>query len=200
MVQQRGGRRARGLVAVVAGRTRSFTMLENLESRRLFNAAVLAAGHAGLAADGTLFITGSAGNDMVDLHRYGSNIRVAINGRTRSFKVDLVKAIRVDGGAGDDQIVLGRRNVPATLNGGIGDDTLSAGNGNDSLIGGAGSDYLFGRGGNDTLDGGKGTDMIVGGSGFDTIDVRDASVDVVHAGANSAHVMHDKGDQVDWFA
>ncbi len=83
-----------------------------------------------------------------------------------------------------------------TLNGGNGNDTLSAsggedfvsggngndilygldghdylwgGNGNDLIFGGAGNDVLYGENGNDVLNGGDGNDILVGGNGNDTL-------------------------------
>lgn len=52
--------------------------------------------------------------------------------------------------------------IPATLNGGTGDDSLTAGIAGATLNGGAGNDFLAGGPGNDTLNGGSGTDILVG--------------------------------------
>lgn len=57
---------------------------------------------------------------------------------------------RMQGGAGDDQLVGGQR-----------DDTLNGGTGNDLLIGSYGNDVLIGGAGSDTLDGGEGSDTYV---------------------------------------
>ena len=65
------------------------------------------------------------------------------------------------------------------LFGGLGNDTLSGGDGIDFLVGDAGNDILNGGNGNDVLDGGLGADNMTGGSGNDTYYVDDAG-DVVN--------------------
>ena len=69
--------------------------------------------------------------------------------------VDTTLAIQV-GGVGND-----------TLTGGSGNDGLFGQDGNDLLTGGAGSDGLSGGAGNDTLDGGAGADRMAGVVGDD---------------------------------
>ncbi len=54
------------------------------------------------------------------------------------------------------------------LFGGLGDDTISGGNGINFLIGDAGNDTLIGGDDNDVLDGGTGADIMTGGKGNDT--------------------------------
>ncbi len=56
------------------------------------------------------------------------------------------------------------------LNGGPGNDTIAAADGQDSLSGGSGMDILLGGAGDDTLQGGDGGDTLVGASGYDWID------------------------------
>jgi Ca2+-binding RTX toxin-like protein len=71
--------------------------------------------------------------------------------------------------------------IDITLNGGIGDDFLSAdaiingGPGNDFLQGGVGNDAINGNAGEDTIVGGAGNDVIDGGPGFDTILIQGTS-------------------------
>ena len=55
------------------------------------------------------------------------------------------------------------------LDGGSGDDLLSAGSGDDVLHGGAGNDKLFGEAGDDMLTGGAGNDVLSGGAGDDIL-------------------------------
>ena len=92
-----------------------------------------------------LFFNGGFGNDQIDA-----------SASTR--------AVRILGGAGNDQII-----------GGSGNDTILGDNtdqdaGQDSLFGGAGNDFISGSSGPDTINGGAGNDTILGGEGFDTID------------------------------
>jgi Ca2+-binding RTX toxin-like protein len=80
-----------------------------------------------------------------------------------------IAGFQFNGGASDDVVVIGKAvPVPATLEGGPGNDTLVGGGGNDRLVGGQGNDRLVGRGGNDWLYGGPGNDTLIGGPGTDT--------------------------------
>jgi Ca2+-binding RTX toxin-like protein len=62
-----------------------------------------------------------------------------------------------------------RGTLIATLYGGSGDDSLTAGDTGSRLIGGPGADLLIGGYGDDTLDGGPGNDRLLGGSGNDLL-------------------------------
>ena len=53
------------------------------------------------------------------------------------------------------------------MTGGLGNDTLEGGNGNDSLTGGDGNDTLRGGNGSDVLMGGLGNDSLKGSNGSD---------------------------------
>jgi Ca2+-binding RTX toxin-like protein len=78
--------------------------------------------------------------------------------------------IQVLGQGGNDTITLDETNgvLPkANLFGGAGNDTITAGSGDDHLFGQAGNDVLNGRGGADSLFGGAGDDVLTGGDGND---------------------------------
>ncbi len=60
--------------------------------------------------------------------------------------------------------------LPATINGGAGNDEIQGGSQNDQIDGGAGDDKLYGNGGTDRLIGQSGADTMVGGAGIDTLD------------------------------
>ena len=70
------------------------------------------------------------------------------------------------GGLGFDSITGG--NLNDSLSGGAGSDKIDGGRGDDVLRGGAGADKLLGGPGRDTLKGGSGSDKLVGGPGRDT--------------------------------
>ena len=83
----------------------------------------------------------------------------------------------IEGGTGDDQLTA---NVPAELDGDdgdddlfalspIGNDVIDAGDGDDSVIAGFGSDVVSGRAGNNTIEGGDGDDLLEGDNGNDTV-------------------------------
>jgi Ca2+-binding RTX toxin-like protein len=85
-------------------------------------------------------------------------------------EADAIGGFEVNGGAGDDSIVLGATvEAPATLRGGEGNDHLVGGLGNDKLVGGPGDDTLGGRAGDDVLYGGPGDDHLYGGLGNDRL-------------------------------
>ncbi|WP_235582373.1 S-layer family protein, partial [Rhizobacter sp. Root16D2] len=55
----------------------------------------------------------------------------------------------------------------STLDGGVGNDTLTGSDARDKLIGGDGNDSMNGGAADDTLIGGKGNDLLTGGAGHD---------------------------------
>lgn len=95
------------------------------------------------------------------------------------------------GGSRDDTVTVAAAvEVPLTMKGGPGRDTLLGGSGSDLLIGGAGADRLGGRVGDDVVYGGPGNDAVWGGPGDDVLrggpgrdELRDGpGMDVVYAG------------------
>jgi len=70
-----------------------------------------------------------------------------------------------DGGLGFDSITGG--NLNDSLSGGADSDKITGGPGNDILFGGSAADKLLGGPGRDTLKGGSGSDKLVGGPGKD---------------------------------
>lgn len=135
------------------------------------------------------------------------DVTVSFNGITQTYHG--VKAILVRAGKGNDTVDLTGVLVPATVNGGDGDDTLKASrgggtysgdNGNDTITseeassefagvdddfhGGGGNDSLTGYEGNDDLFGDGGNDTLVGGTGDDTLDGGDGN-DVLEGDAGA---------------
>ncbi|MGN6626700.1 MAG: calcium-binding protein [Tepidisphaeraceae bacterium] len=140
---------------------------ESLEYRKLMAVS--------LSANGILSITGTSGDDSYSVSLYNrSQLQVGDGGRNQIFDGAKVRRISFAGLGGNDLITLGHVHVRAFLNGGSGDDSLSAavGDAADTLVGGDGNDYLFGGGGNDSLDGGNGGDSMIGGAGDDYFEVR----------------------------
>jgi Ca2+-binding RTX toxin-like protein len=85
-------------------------------------------------------------------------------------KAPMVAGFEVNAGPDDDSVAVARSvNVPVTIRGGPGRDTLLGGSGPDKLLGGEGDDRIVGHGGNDLIFGGPGADTIVGGSGNDVL-------------------------------
>lgn len=174
-------------------------VVEGLEQRQLLSVT--------LDQDtGILSITGTDESDVIVVRPAANrdNIRVQVNGEKAFFAKADVKGITVDAGAGNDYVSIfqvgGRIEIPATISGGAGDDTLAGGDADDVIIGGAGHDQLHGGRGNDLLRGGDGNDTIIGGAGDDTVigglgidhivtgngndDVRGGNRDVIGRGAS----------------
>ena len=140
----------------------------------------------------TITVTGTAGNDKIVLSNkaaFGNNSlsHIAVQGLDTTIDATATVTLVVNGLAGDDEISMPTLNGvggrvlygTASLDGGAGNDTISAANRADNLFGGAGRDVLDGGAGNDqlfTLDlepdvlhGGLGTDMAQR-DGIDTVD------------------------------
>lgn len=117
----------------------------------------------------TVFLTGGAGNNILDASSFTGNVRL-------------------DGGFGDDQLKAGSKGN--NLFGGAGNDTLIGGAGNDGLFGDNQNDLLQGGGGNDELKGGDGNDTLNGGEGND--DLRgERGNDTINGGSGSDSILVD---------
>lgn len=88
-----------------------------------------------------------------------------------TIAAEVMIPVWLEGGEGDDQLTAGGgravlRGGPGNdvLVGGPGDDQISGGRGDDLIEGGSGNDVLLGEEGNDTIDGGEGNDLLWGGS------------------------------------
>src|SRR5262245_29435878 len=127
----------------------------------------------------TLTVTGTAGNDAISAWVAGDLLNVSVNGATFSVPSSAFDRIHVLGVGGDDRI---KMDVTVTqfaeLDGGEGNDSLTAGsspsillggNGIDTLQGGTAGDILMGGAGDDSLAGGEGGDYLVGGAGHDKV-------------------------------
>ncbi len=108
--------------------------------------------------------------------------------RVAIIVTDVVEAVHVEGGTGNDKLpgtagedTLSGNAGNDTLLGGVGSDSLDGGVGADSIVGDAGNDTLLGGDGNDRLNGGLGADSMAGGTGNDTYTVDDSGDVVVEA-------------------
>jgi VCBS repeat-containing protein len=147
-------------------------------------------------------VSGSTANDIVNISRVGSNIRVVasfnnysqlnfaestvnqIHVRTRGGNdivnsTNITKPMTIDGGAGND--ILNGGSARNIIIGDAGNDILNSGSGDDVLLGGAGNDTLNGAGGNDVVSGGDGNDILNGDSGRDVI-IGGQDLDVLNGG------------------
>jgi Ca2+-binding RTX toxin-like protein len=95
-------------------------------------------------------------------------------------------ALRIAGGAGDDQLANGLNQFPVTYDGGPGNDAIDGGKGDDTLTGGDGNDKIDGAQGADHLDAGAGDDTLTG-DGF----VSSTMPDVIEGGAGRDKIESD---------
>ena len=119
-----------------------------------------------------LRVAGTDGDDQVDVAATaeGFVVRDDVAGAAVTF-TGTYRSIRVDGGFGNDVVVIDASVLmPMALHGGPGDDALTGGSGNDRLYGGDGVDNLNGGAGDDVLValGGGTLDRVAGGDGRDS--------------------------------
>lgn len=135
--------------------------IETLESRRLLSASLAA---------GVLTVTGTDGNDRIEVSLDSHNqilVKQQTAGKNSSgganvtrFDASAVSSIVVNALGGNDRLEISKKiMLPATLNGGDGNDILIAGGGVTMLNGGAGNDLLITKNGtgHDIVDGGDNT-------------------------------------------
>jgi Ca2+-binding RTX toxin-like protein len=139
--------------------------------------------------DGSDFLEGGEGDDTVQVN--GSNtdgdiFQITPNGsRVRVERTNLdvftlnigtTETIDINTLAGNDRVT-GSTGLAALtsldIDGGIGSDVLTGGDGNDRIQGGADTDLLLGRDGNDVLIGNQGNDFVFGEGGNDLIVVNE---------------------------
>jgi Ca2+-binding RTX toxin-like protein len=161
-------------------------VIEALEPRRCLSVTL---------QDGLLVCHGTGGNDyiLVTRNAYDSTKVIVIDGDNYpypQFERAAVKGVVMYGGDGNDR--LGAQfargwDIPMTLFGGAGDDSLLGGAANDSLVGGDGEDFLDGQSywgdsyvpetdapsmvvGGDTLVHADGPDTLLGEAASDPVD------------------------------
>ncbi|MFG0325684.1 MAG: calcium-binding protein [Phycisphaerales bacterium JB037] len=146
-------------------------LFEGLEPRRLLSAEVL--------PSGTLWLTGTTGDDAIQVEGTGVDGQVRVFGVPGVADGELfsdIRRVRAELDDGNDTFeVLGRiendlgKRMAMNIFGRRGDDTLIGGDTRDNLVGGPGDDLLIGKQGNDRLSGGNGSDELRGGDGNDTL-------------------------------
>jgi Ca2+-binding RTX toxin-like protein len=143
--------------------------------------------------------------DPVTRVRAGAGCRAT--GRSTATCSGAVTSITISGRGGNDVLSATFLDVPVTLDGSTGNDTLTGGGAGDVLDGDEGNDRITGRGGNDdlrgdagddVLDGGPGADILRGGAGTDVIDYSDATGPVeVDLDGNADDGGPGEGDRAD---
>jgi Ca2+-binding RTX toxin-like protein len=146
-----------------------------------------------------VFVFGTPGDDRIGVSRNNNRIFVGASflSRSRNFSV-WVSRVYVFAGDGDDTITVSSTvSRRVGLFGGRGNDTLSAGAGNDLLVGGPGDDVLRAGSGNDVVVGGDGDDRLDGAQGNDRLFGGDGN-DTIYGGAGNDVLVGGNGDDALW--
>ncbi len=173
------------LLAIVAAQTASIAHAETTYTVVLAGGASQNSIRIWLTPDGHSYVIDSA----VPLEVGGSVCENTPGVPTElTCKAPLVAGFEIGGGEGDDTFsVSSAIELPVTMRGGPGNDTLVGGSGPDKLIGGEGNDKIAGRGGSDVLYGGPGSDELLGGAGNDVL--RGGSSDILLGGSGHNTVI-----------
>jgi hypothetical protein len=188
------------------------THIASLAIVALAAAAGLAAGKADAAAthikhpklkDGVLSIEGAKRSDRITLRLQAGDsgvlqLDVGDDGSSDfDFAREEVARIELDAGDGDDLVRIDEANgvfseIPMTIGGGAGADSLLGGSGAELLLGGDGDDSIDGNRGNDVAFTGAGDDAFVWdpGDGSDVVEGQDGADTMLFNGAGG-------GEQVD---
>ncbi len=143
---------------------------------------------------GVLTITGTSAADKFSILYSGTSYTVTRNGTATTLAGSEVTRISLDGGDGDDQIVLNETvTVPSYLYGNNGNDKMIGGNGNDTLSGGAGKDTIYGGLGDDRLGGNGGHDREYGEAGKDRLYGGDGN-DYLDGGSSTDRLWGEAGN------
>lgn len=121
------------------------------------------------AATRALLLTGTSGNDNLQVSVSGIVLSATLNGNTQTFDLSTIGLISADLGAGNDIFTAGVGVPAVSVNGGTGNDYILGGDGKDTLIGADGNDTLIGAKGGDRIQGGIGQDSILAGKGLDYV-------------------------------
>ncbi|QDU22863.1 beta strand repeat-containing protein [Urbifossiella limnaea] len=157
------------------------------------NVNLAAPGGAGDAAADTVTVTGTGGDDVIDV--FGSGSAYSVLGLHAVVNVTATEgandALVINALGGDDGVTattLPAGVVKLTIDGGDGGDVLLGSQGADTFFAGAGYDFVFGDNGNDVAFLGAGNDVFQWnpGDGNDTIEGQDGTDRLLFFGANIA--------------
>jgi hypothetical protein len=116
-----------------------------------------------------LQIQGTTGNDQITVSQTGNTFTIK-NGTWSDTVTGNFKELSIYGNGGNDSITLAASvTINADIHGGVGNDTIVDGNGNDSIYGGTMNNVITAGKGNDTIVTiGSEADTITGGAGYDS--------------------------------
>jgi Ca2+-binding RTX toxin-like protein len=146
---------------------------------------------AGDGSADTVAVTGTAGNDAINVS--GAGTSVTVTGLAAQVNIDNAEGandrLTISAGNGNDTInaaALAAGVIGLTIDGGAGNDTITGSAGADTLIGGDGNDFVVGGRGNDVALLGNGNDTFVWnpGDGSDTVEGQAGTDTLLFNGAN----------------
>jgi Ca2+-binding RTX toxin-like protein len=148
-------------------------------------------------SQGPIVVRGTEGADSIRVSQgAGGGYVVSVNGETRHFTREEMSRLTIQGGSGSDSITVASDvGVGLRIEGGAGDDQITGGGGGDSLDGGPGNDILRGGDGNDQLAGGSGDDEMSGGRGNDDL-AGGAGRDRLTGGQGRDRFFHQSDDRL----
>jgi hypothetical protein len=183
-----------GLVDLVAANTASNSVGVLLNGTAPVTQTITAT----FSVDGTLRVAGDDQDNTIVVSRDAAG-NILVNGGAVPIQggpatVANTSLILLNGGAGNDHLTIDETNGPlptARLDGGAGDDVLTAGSAGDVLVGAAGNDTLIGGAGNDTFvwSPGDGSDVVDGRGGKDALTFNGSDLaEKFDISANGSHV------------
>jgi Ca2+-binding RTX toxin-like protein len=147
-----------------------------------------------------LTVVGNDSDNTITITRLAGGVRVVVDGTQVKLRPrptpSTLDSIKVKGRGGNDVVTLVESAGPlpdASLQGGRGDDRLTAGSGATRLVGRAGDDVLVGGAGPTVMYGGDGADHLTGGSGPTTLSGGPGN-DVAAASSGNTVMRGDDGD------
>jgi len=130
---------------------------------------------------------------------YNSKLVETVSVSSASFSLDAIVPTSADGNdtinAGDGNDTVYGYGGDDLINGGSGNDTLDGGDGNDTISGGPGLDKIFGGSGDDTISGDEDADSIDGQSGNDLL-YGNAGDDVMDGGTGNDTLYGGDGNDI----
>lgn len=157
----------------------------------------LAAAGGGDGQSDVVIVSGTQGNDVIDI--FGSGSSVAVVGLAATVNIDFAEpahdSLVVNSLSGQDGMTastLSAGIIRLTLDGGEDDDQLLGSQGADVLLGGGGADFLFGDGGNDVVLMGAGDDLFQWdpGDGDDVLEGQEGTDKLLFFGSNASETIN----------
>jgi hypothetical protein len=173
---------------------------ESLEPRQLLASTPLTVVPTPTPAGLQLRIESGNKSDSIAVATAPGGLRVT-NGTWETTVSGDFKSIHIRGGRGNDHVTVDPAiTIPVSIWGGLGDDTLIGGGGDDKLYGQFGTDALIGGAGDDTLVtiGDSRSDRLTGGDGLDAFWADDALSEQV-TDASGEEIMNSAVDRVSRF-